>query len=209
MKKHSVDDESHITKDLGDIVHDKAFPLEVEFEMSVAKGIFKKRTEDGQVGLLRRGRLQRSPGPRTTHHAVIPVTSKHNLCCRCCDDNGVTKNVAGVYMGLMDTYHESLKLSFQDANWTCKTLDEITLRETTASKVTWEYGLDISFGTKINSSIEGVTNVDYSFEVVRPDFVCTKEMRVGIAVYSTKPKRLQKKVLAETRNARLTYQMMN
>ncbi|CAB9518529.1 expressed unknown protein [Seminavis robusta] len=84
-------------------------------------------------------------------------------------------------MGLMDTHHESLKLSFQDANWTCETSDEITLRETTStsSKVTWEYGLDISFGTKIDSPIEGVTNVDYSFEVVRPGLLSRK----GYGIY--------------------------
>ena len=61
-------------------------------------------------------------------------------------------------------------------------MDETTLCETASSKVTWECGLNISFGTKIDSPIKGVTNMDCSFEVVRPGFVIAKGMRVGIAV---------------------------
>jgi hypothetical protein len=185
LKSHAVDDESHLSEELGDIVHDKAFPLQVEFEISLKDDIFIRRKEDCQVGLLRRQRLPQFPGSRTTHHAFIPVTAKHNLCRRY--DSGVTKNVKEVYMGLMDTQHEDLRLTFREANWEVTEADEITLRETETNKVTWKYGLDIVFGKKVNLSVEGVTNIDYSFELVRPGFVCEKGMRIGIAAYQAKP----------------------
>jgi len=185
LKGHAVDDEGCLSKELGDTVYDKAFPLEVDYEISLNDGFAIRRKGDGQVGLLRRQRLVQSPGSRTTHHAVIPVTAKHNFCCR--HGGGVTKNVKDVYMGLMDTQREDLRLTFQDANWECTMEDEITLRQTEADKVTWEYGLDIAFGKKIKTAVEGVTNIDYSFDLVRPDFIIKKDMRVGIAIYQTRP----------------------
>ena len=116
----------------------------------------------GQIGFIRREAIQYSPGsPNIQHHAVIPVTAKHNLRRAYDEKTGLWADAqdASVFLGTKQPAEEK-QLVFADVlNWLPSPKDKITLR----NDYSWDFGVDVSFAKKIFQRKEGMTDEIASF----------------------------------------------
>lgn len=175
-----VDNPYAISANLTGYVRPKAHCLVVHFRK---EGDVLKRPGYGQVGFIRKDKIQTSPGG-TEDFSVVPVTAKHNL--RCMDGGKLNAVQAEARIGERHT----ADFAFDDLNWMSSTTDSVTIRsdgnkELRVRSATWTYGVDISKGNLVANPTEGVTSEHSSFALVRDTFHLEVGQKVGMAVLFT------------------------
>ena len=180
-----VDDPGSISIDLAAEVSMKAFLLKTFF---APPGVPLAKPSQGQIGFLRAERIQTSPGG-SPQFAVVPFTAKHNLRHILAKDDRINHqehDAVGAESYPPSDPDSKLYLRFEDLNWTPTLDDRLTIRGAHSDNpMIWPFGFDVSMGNKITSYTQGVTGMDYSFELVDPDdFQFEVGQKIGIAVFS-------------------------
>jgi len=173
-----VDNPEAISAELTGYVRPKAHCLVVHFR---EEGDVLKRPGYGQVGFIRKAKIQTSPGG-TEDFSVVPVTAKHNL--RCMDDGKLHAVQAEALIGMSHT----ADFAFNDLDWIPSPIDSVPLRSDVKERVrtaNWTWGVDISKGNLVARLAEGITSEHSSFALVRENFHLEVGQKVGMAVLFT------------------------
>lgn len=183
-----TDDKTKISKNLCLEACNRACAVKVYFEHREPNGRVQPREGVGQIGFLRSSGqadlLPVSPGATECHYAVTPVTAKHNLCkVETLDHPFYPADAKHFNVLLKDDTMETL--NFDDLNVSLVNQPPLTLQTLTTGDANWVFGHDVSFGQKITTRVDGITNEGFSFEVASDAYKFTKDQRVGIAVYNT------------------------
>ena len=172
-----VDDSTDISEGLMSEIAPKAIALDVFYPLNDVDASF-ETLGYGQGGLIRNGKISRSPGDTTSHCTAVPVTAKRNL--------RIVKKKDGVYSPNRVTLNVEVGVAnfdSEDIGWEPSTADEIDIREGEGSRpAVTLWGLDISIGREISNPRNPLTDPAYSFELVRPKFNLEVGQKVAIAV---------------------------